>query len=253
MNTPWLLKIRPAFIASALKKTLGYKREIVKTPYGIFYIDKISDFGSRLISEQGYEPGMITILKKFLNKDDIFLDLGANEGFFSILAAQLVGENGLVICLEPQTRLLEIIYRNIKENNITNIEVLQKCISDTTGISTLLLSPSTNTGSSGLYQSTKYRNATQLVPKITLGRLFELLNIRSVKLAKMDIEGSEYEAILGAKEVFQNKIIKNLALEIHPQQIRNQGKNPDEISKFLNRCGYKMQLVEGIQVYSVHD
>jgi hypothetical protein len=54
----------------------------------------------------------------------------------------------------------------------------------------------------------------------------------------VDIEGSEYEAILGSKDVFQRGVIENIALELHPVILKNRGKLEDEIMSFLESQGY---------------
>ena len=87
-----LLRMRPAFLASFLKKILRVRRHVIQSNGCKFYIDPISNFGYRILSEKGYEPDMVYSLNKILDKGDTFLDIGGNEGFFSILASKLVCE-----------------------------------------------------------------------------------------------------------------------------------------------------------------
>jgi 23S rRNA U2552 (ribose-2'-O)-methylase RlmE/FtsJ len=99
----WILKVRPAFIASFLKRLLRVKRCVVKTINGNFFVDQLSNFGQGILSQTGYEPDLVDALKKILREGDVFLDIGANEGFFSIIASKLVGKTGKVISIEPQS------------------------------------------------------------------------------------------------------------------------------------------------------
>lgn len=78
----WLLRVQPAFVASFLKKVLRIRRHMISTQEGIFFIDPLSNFGYVLSSEGGYEPGMTAAVKQILRNGDIFLDVGANEGYF---------------------------------------------------------------------------------------------------------------------------------------------------------------------------
>ena len=235
----WLLRLRPAFVASFIKKLLRIKRYVVQTRYGRFFIDPLSNFGDSLLSEHGYEPHMVDTLKQILKDGDTFLDIGSNEGFFAILASKLVGSSGRVISVEPQTRLQSVIFRNIYENNAYNVNVFQKAISDSVGMATLALSPDMNTGSSGIFQTTKYKNPTEMIPQTTLSELLSLLNIDKVKLMKIDVEGFEYEAILGSKSIFEEGIIENIALELHPSILKKRGKLEADILDFLEINGYE--------------
>lgn len=234
----WLLGIRPAFFASFLKKLLRIKRRLISTNEGIFFIDPLSNFGNAILAKGGYEPQLVASVKSILKKGDTFLDVGANEGFFSIIASRSVGKSGKVICIEPQSRLQGVIFRNILENNSYNIEVLQRAISNEIGMATISLSPDMNTGSSGLFRTTKYRNPTEIVPQITLIELIRTHRIEKIRLMKMDIEGLEYEAILGSRDIFENAIIENIALELHPSTLKQRRKSELDILSFLKNCGY---------------
>jgi len=238
----WLMGVGPAFVASFMKKFLGIKRELVSTSNGKFFADPVSNFGYALTSENGYEPDMIDSVERILKKGDVFLDIGANEGFFSIVASKSVGKYGKVVCIEPQSRLQSTILRNISENQLDNINLLQRAISDEIGTATLSLSPDMNTGSSGIFRTAKYKTPTEMVPQTTLSELFETLKMDSVKLMKMDIEGFEYEAILGSKELFEKGLIENIALELHPTILERRGKPESDITKFLEKHGYKKNL-----------
>jgi FkbM family methyltransferase len=236
----WLMRVRPAYLASFLKKVLRVQRKMVQTETGAFYIDPVSNFGTQAQSAQGYEPVMVRTIRTLLEPGDTFLDAGANEGFFSILASKCVGDTGRVISIEPQSRLQGILYRNIKENNCSNIQVYQRAISDSVGIAELSLTPDVNSGSSGLVRGTSYRLETELVPQMTLHGFLKTLSVTRIKLMKMDIESFEYEAVLGSKDLFQGEFIKHIALELHPDMLAKRGKSQAEILGFLEASGYKV-------------
>ncbi len=233
----WLLSIRPAFIGSALKRLLRVKRRVVETDNGIFFIDPASNFGNGVL-ESGYEPEMTETLNSLLGEGDTFVDLGANEGYFSIIASKIVGNSGKVISIEPQSRLQSVIFRNMSENKAFNIDVFQRAISDHIGIASLSLLPDMNTGGSGLFCATKYSVPKENVPQVTLAHLLNQTCKDKIRLLKMDIEGFEYEAIFGSENYFINDIIENIALELHPTLLERRGKSAEEILHFLQKCGY---------------
>jgi len=236
----WLLRVRPAFVAVWLKKWLRVARRDVATAYGSFHIDPVSQFGSTLVSSEGYEPEMRHTLERFLRPGSVFLDVGANEGFFSVLASRLVGPHGRVVAVEPQQRLAPVIRRNLELNDCANVSVFSYAISDRRGEAELHLAPDTNTGSTALYQSTRYRLPRVTVPVTTLEDFAARAELARIDFAKMDIEGFEYEAILGSPRLFESGQIAALALELHPGPIAHRGLDPAAIARFLSRCGYAL-------------
>jgi FkbM family methyltransferase len=234
-----LMRVRPASLASKLKRFLRIRRRVVQTSLGRFYIDPVSNFGIGVQRERSYEPELTYAVRTLLREGDIFIDVGANEGFFSIVASKAVGSAGRVIAIEPQSRLQEVLARNIRENGALNIDVLQRVISDAPGVATLSISPDMNTGSSGVFRTTRYAVPTQDVLQTTLEGLLKLLSLRTVRLMKMDIEGFEYEAILGSRQAFRSGVVEYFALELHPTILDRRGKSEKEIVEFLNECGYR--------------
>jgi FkbM family methyltransferase len=185
----WLLRVRPAFVAAWLKKWLGVERCEVETPFGRFLIDPVSQFGNALVSSDGYEPEMRRTLETFVRPGSVFLDVGANEGFFSVLASRLVGSRGRVIAVEPQERLAPVIRSNLALNACANVSVFSCAISDRRGEAELHLSPDTNTGSTALYQSTRYRLPRVTVPVTTLADFVERAEVPRIDFVKMGHRG----------------------------------------------------------------
>lgn len=237
-----LLRIRPAFVASFLKRVLRIRRRVVETPEGRFFVDPASNFGFALLSKNEYEPELTHTVKSLLQAGDVFFDLGANEGYFSVVAAQRVGATGTVLCVEPQSRLQPVIFRNLSENHAPHVRVFQVAVSDTDGFAELSLPPDINTGHGALFRKTRYRNPTEIVPQITLTGFLDRLAFDEIDLMKIDIEGFEYEAILGSKEIFERGKVKHIALELHPSLLKRRGKNGQEILDFLRDCRYERNM-----------
>lgn len=246
-----ILKIRPALVGQFLKKVFLINRKVVKTSHGSFYIDPVSNFGFKILKFREYEKEVTQCVKNILEEGDVFVDLGANEGFFTVIASSIVKESGLVICIEPQSRLQSVIQNNLFLNNLENILLFQVVISDKNGFATLSISPDTNTGSSGLIRVTKYKNDQELCIQKSLNSLIKNLNISQIKLMKIDIEGFEYEAILGSKGLFKSGLIKNIALEIHPWLLESRGKKVKDIIDYLESVGYRKNMKFDNLVFSL--
>lgn len=108
-----VLRARPAPVAVFLKKLLRVNRHVLKVDKGEFYIDPISKFGMILLQQGEYEPHMTETLERILKPSGVFVDIGANEGYFSVLAGRIVGSTGRIIAVEPQARAALILAENI--------------------------------------------------------------------------------------------------------------------------------------------
>jgi FkbM family methyltransferase len=244
-----LLRIRPAMLAAILKRALMVKRIVVDTPYGKFWVDPASTFGRQLCRHGTYESGMLKTIEKHLPPGGVFFDLGANEGYFTVIGAMRCGAAGRVVAVEPQVRLLGVIDENLLLNGVTWAKVENVAVNDRPGQVTIHLAANTNSGSSGLHRSTNYRLPTQEVTAKTLYQVLAEVGMEQVDLMKVDIEGFEYEAILGSPEVFRERRVRALALEIHPTLLANRSKDAHEITKLLDSCGYELVNSDGNDVW----
>ena len=245
-----LMRIRPALFADIFKYILKIKRRHIKISNMILYVDPVSDFGYSILRDEKYEPALHQYLSQTLRRGDCFIDIGANEGYFSVVASKLVEDVGRVVTIEPQGRLRSVIGANMALNNICNLIYLPYIISDKNDITDIYLSPSTNSGSSGLTQRTRYQLPTESVPTYTLVSIVNLLSLAKIDLIKIDVEGHEYEVIFGSKSLFQNHIVKNIALEYHPTELISRGKSVAQIDDFFLSCGYVSIQFDGFTVYS---
>ena len=129
-----LLRIRPALLGQWIKRLLRWGRVEVQVADGRFWVDMASNFGIRVTSAEGYEPETKALLVSFLKPGMAFVDLGANEGFFSVIAARAVGPTGRVLAIEPQSRLGPVIRRNLELNDAANVTLAQVAISAEAGV-----------------------------------------------------------------------------------------------------------------------
>jgi FkbM family methyltransferase len=233
------MRIRPAPFAVAIKNLLGVKRIEVETAEGRFWLDPASEFGQRLLTTGVYEPEVAATLRRILGPGGTFFDVGANEGYFSVIASRIVGTAGRVVAVEPQNRLQPVLKRNFAINGAANASVTAAAVSDASGVAELNLSPSMNTGASSLILRTRYAQQKESVPTKTLAEIVADAGVGRIDLLKMDIEGWEYEAILGSRPLFEAGLVRALALELHADHLRARGLDGTPIFDFLTGCGYR--------------
>lgn len=235
-----MLRIRPTALASWVKRLVRIRRRVVSTNYGAFWVDPVSNLGLTLLERGEYEPDMASVLEALLAPGAVFVDLGANEGYFSVLAARLVGDRGRVVAIEPQGRLGPVIERNLTLNGVSNAALVRAAVTDRPGTAVLYIAPDTNTGATGLDRATRYQVATETVPTLTLAQVFDQSGLRDVDLLKVDIEGFEYEAVLGSPELFRERRVRAVALELHPTILARRGLDADRILAVFRDAGYEV-------------
>jgi FkbM family methyltransferase len=147
----------------------------------------------------------------------------------------------LVVAVEPQKRLAAIIAKNAELNGCTNVRIEGSAIGDSAGERRFYLSPPLNTGASGFQRATKYPVPTTVVSSRTLQSLLDERGVNVCDLLKVDIEGAEFEAILGSPEVFRSQRVKAMLLALHERQLAASGRSVQQLLDFLGQCGYRPQ------------
>jgi FkbM family methyltransferase len=243
----WLLRVRPAELADFLKRVLRVRRQVVVAPAGIkLWLDPVSQFGQHALSPGGYEPQMSALIRGLMGKDDCFVDVGANEGYYSVLAS-LASEGGPVLALEPQSRLIPVIEENLRLNDCRNATVSHLALSDQVGEQTLHLQASTNTGSSGFFNPRARGTGTESVATMPMDDYFAKHQIKRVRLMKVDCEGAEKLVMAGGRKTLRSRCIEILAWEYHPGIVSDE--EMAAMDTFLKECGYVLLTINGQTIY----
>jgi FkbM family methyltransferase len=174
----------------------------------------------------------IGYLKNYkIKPGDIVIDVGGYEGTFSIYAAKIVGEIGKVIVFEPDTENCRRLSENIKLNGLKNVIIVNKALWCKNG--KLKFNNKHTAGASFNFNASPYAKEIDVV---SLDSELNKLGIDKVDFIKMDIEGSEVEALKGAKNVLmQNKV--NLAVASY--HIINGEETSTEVENILRKFGYQ--------------
>lgn len=245
-----LLNIRPCEITLVLKKLFFIVRRIIKVNNLFFFVDPVSDLGFSLIKDSVYEPNLTKLISGLLREGDVFLDLGSNEGYFSILASKIVGNAGRVIAVEPQKSLKSIFEKNIKLNNIQNIEIIQNAVGQESGLKLFPKAFSINTGVASFVNLPRYQFfKKEYVQVITLDSLIDKLNLQTIKMLKIDIEGYEYFALISGSQALAKKKIKYIYVDIHIKHLKYLNIDPNQIDELLINFGYEKKKVNDLYIY----
>ena len=170
---------------------------------------------------------------KFIRKDDVCIDAGANQGIYSIPFGKIVGSRGKVIAIEPMKYAQKIIKKNSQLNNLKNVKIFNGVVSDKNKQEILDLSK--GVGSASITRNFGKKKILRVNSK-TIDNLVKNYGLKKVNFIKMDIEGCEFLALNGARKTIQ-KFKPIICLECDVKSFK-------KINNFLKRFSYKAYLFD---------
>jgi len=198
-----------------------------------------------------HERATTKLFKQVVKEGNMVVDLGANIGYFTLLAAKLVGENGKVFAFEPEPQNYSYLKKNIKLNNYNNVETLQKAVSDRNGKTELYVC-SYDTGHhsinqyNGIEAYSRGRHTEKHSIEIETVALDSFLEGKTdhVDVIKMDVEGAEALALTGMDGLLRRNEKTKMFIEFFPLLIEKMGNSPREfISKLLNDYHFSIYII----------
>lgn len=170
-----------------------------------------------------YEYPIQKLLKKLLKSGTVFYDVGANVGFFTLLAARLVGQKGEVFAFEPYGPVTEILRENIGINSLNNVTVVPKGVGSNTGVLEFIPQGSTmghfalNAGS--LPKQFNSDSPSIPVPVVSLDDFVQ--DIPAPDVIKIDVEGAELDVLRGAERLLSSGNKPVVIVELQTSEIAN--------------------------------
>lgn len=180
------------------------------------------------------EPEQTKVFAENINAGDVFFDVGANVGYYTVFGSLLVGKSGQVVSFEPVVRNLSHLYRHITINNLQNVSVIPSACSDE--ISLAAFSSGQNTAMGHLadeQQKDSSKKDLTLVSTVTLDAVAEKLGVVPDAL-KIDVEGAELSVLRGAKD----KVLPakpKIFLSLHSEKLRA------DCLEYLRNFDYKFE------------
>lgn len=147
------------------------------------------------------DPRISWVCRRVLRQGDAIVDVGANYGVVSLLAAQLVGPRGVVHAFEPQPHLAGLLRRSSRRNGFAQLHLHEVALSDTDAELELSI-PVGNLGGASLTRSSASARSIHVQVRHS-GTAIDQLDLGAIRLLKVDIEGHEAEFLRGAREVLR--------------------------------------------------
>ncbi len=174
-------------------------------------------------------------LRALITEGMNFYDIGANVGFFAVIAARLLGPSGRVICFEPLPRNFRQLRYNSGLNGFNNIEVIEAALGNFDGETEFWTSAEPTWGK--LAGTGKYPDKMNGRIKVALKRLDAIIEEASLPppdVIKIDVEGAEVDVLKGAMKTL-SKYRPSLLIELH-------GTN-EAVGNLLWQASYKSAVI----------
>jgi FkbM family methyltransferase len=184
-----------------------------------------------------WEPNLTAWIVDRLRPGDAFIDVGANVGYYTLLAATRVGAQGSVVALEPSPEVRGLLQANIALNGLTNVRVLPMAASDEPGVVELYDSRPQNRGAASIVAPRGEHSFRVIADR--LENLVHAEEMARVRIIKIDVEGGELRAIRGLLPLLSHaRDDLEIVVEISPDLLRVARDDPDEIFRHLTALGF---------------
>lgn len=188
-----------------------------------------------------WEPNLTHFLTSRLRPGDVFVDVGANIGYFSLLASKLVGPTGAVVAIEASPSTFALLRANLELNHASNVRAVNVAASDTSGSLTLYEGPTWNRG---LATTVHPRGGTETteVASLPLSDILSADELARARVLKIDVEGAELRVVRGLLEVLDLMPEGvELVIELLPSYFEVQGTSPDDLIRPLRERGFRIR------------
>lgn len=147
-----------------------------------------------------WEPAVSEIIRQRLEPGRTFVDIGANAGWYTLLAANHVGPNGKVVAIEASHSNYQKLERNVRQNQLTNVRLVNEAVWCNEAVLPMYQGPELNTGVSTLVGSHAVSRGCVQAGTVRARPLPAILNaeeVKTLRLLKIDVEGAEREVLIG--------------------------------------------------------
>lgn len=187
-----------------------------------------------------YEPFFLSLIKKNLNKGDVFVDIGANIGQHSLFASGVVGDEGKVIAFEPIPRTYDQFSRSVQKNSMKNVEIHNCGCGEAESTLEIFFEEGNISGSSFIKSDDKdLKESISIVKADSI-----LMKEKKISFIKIDVEGFELEVLKGLQQTI-NKYHPIILIEYSPYYFDISDPNIGfEIISILVDSGYNLYDLE---------
>lgn len=216
-------------------------RKSVRTPQG-FQLQGGGSIHHHRMQTGTFEEEETALIIRHVSESQVFVDVGANIGYYSCLARSL---GRRVIAVEPLAENRKHLYANLKDNNWDDVEVFPVALSSEPGLATLYGASSTGASLIGSWAGASQR-FRRIVPLSTLDILLGQRFAGARLIIKVDVEGVEYEVLSGARNTMALMPRPKWIVEVCLNEFHPDGLNPKFLATFelFWQQGYEIRTAD---------
>ena len=196
-----------------------------------------------ILIEGLWDPQLTSFVKERLHPGAVFVDIGAHSGYFSLLAANLVGPAGIVLAVEPSPKAILELKRNIEVSKLNNVIVEGVACGDASGPTFLYLHDDSNSSMSSL-SSKNVAGEKVSVQCLGLDTLVEKHALPKVDLIKIDVEGAELGVLRSGKRTIQQQL-PTIVMELDPVLLQGFDSKLEDVLSLLSEMNYEVTALGG--------
>lgn len=217
--------------------TLCPKDEVITLDlFGYAFDCDLSEALQRYIFIYDYDEEARAFIEKIVKPGDVFMDIGANVGYYTLLASRLVGPGGKVIAIEPNPKVFAKLQRTLARNNIENVLALGIGLGKEKGVLKLY------------FDSTGGHDTATMIPGsmtefvqvevLPLDDVTAAHQIEKISYLKIDVDGFEPDVFAGATNLLAGKKIDFIQSEFCDGGLRRNGSDPQTLHNLLTNAGF---------------
>jgi FkbM family methyltransferase len=204
-----------------------------------------------LTAGQLYESETSNFIGSILQPGDTFVDIGAHVGYFSMLAAQLVGPSGAVFSFEPELSNYQHLLEHIELNGVANVRPLHMAVGAAPAVAEFFVNAD-NDGGHALWEvgrhpfneRTRHAPQSRKVFVTSLDQIFQGRDMRTLKAIKIDAEGAEFAVLIGARELLRRHRVPFIVAEINRFALESMGASERHVREMMTDLGYETYLFQ---------
>jgi FkbM family methyltransferase len=194
--------------------------------------------GKHVIAQGDYESNVSGLFRTIVKPGMHVLDIGANIGFYTLLAASLVGETGKVWAVEPNPENVRMILASRGRNHFENVYVLQAAASDRW--QTMSIFPD---ASNAMVQTVNANHPSQIPLTVQSLPLDSWLGDTTIDVVKLDVDGAEGVALVGMKQLIR-RCHPTIFCELTPGALPPiSGMSAEQFLELLVNFGYEISVL----------
>ena len=204
-------------------------------------------FVSRRLREEGiWEPYESALVLQMLEPGQVFVDVGANIGYFSLLAAHRVGATGAVMAFEPDPGNHALLVRSATANGFSQVIHAELAgLAECDGEATLYLSED-NLGDHQIFATGQQRDTLPI--RLLQGGAFLGSRVSRLDLVKIDTQGSEYGVVKGIMPLLGTLAqLPRMIIELTPLSLRQCGSSGRALIELLAELGQDMWIIDHLE------